>query len=201
MAYRYSPAIARLIQALGRLPGIGNKTAQRLAFHMLDEYREDAVTLADAIREACETVHLCPICCNLTEATPCEICSSDARDRTKICVVENARDVAALERTNDYNGLYHVLHGVIAPMEDIAPEDLKIRELFKRLQEDDTVEEVIIATNPTIEGETTALYISRLLKPSGIKVTRIAHGIPMGAALEYADDVTLSRALENRREL
>ncbi|NLA71562.1 MAG: recombination protein RecR [Clostridiaceae bacterium] len=201
MAYRFSPAIAKLINALGKLPGIGQKTAQRLAFHILDESREDALALADAIREACASVTLCSECCNLTEDDPCDICQSRTRDRTRICIVENPRDVAAMERIHDYRGLYHVLHGVISPMHDIGPEDIKLRELFQRLQTHDEIEEIILATNPTIEGEATALYVARLLKPSGIRTTRIAHGIPMGAALEYADEVTLARAFQNRQEI
>ena len=194
MSYRYSPAIAKL-------PGIGKKTAQRLAFHILDDKKEDALALADAIREACASVRLCSVCCNLTEEDPCDICRSATRDRTRICIVENPRDVAAMERIHDYRGLYHVLHGVISPMHDIGPEDVKLRELFVRLRNHDEIEEIILATNPTIEGEATALYIARLLKPSGIRTTRIAHGIPMGAALEYADEVTLSRAFQNRQEV
>ncbi len=201
MAYRFSPAIAKLVNALAKLPGIGQKTAQRLAFHILDESREDALALAQAIKEACESVVLCSTCCNLTEEDPCDICSSSSRDKKRICIVENPRDVAAMERIHDYRGLYHVLHGAISPMHDLGPEDIKLRELFLRLQEHPEVEEIILATNPTIEGEATALYIARLLKPSGIRVTRIAHGIPMGAALEYADEVTLARAFQNRQEV
>ncbi|NMA17853.1 MAG: recombination protein RecR [Clostridiaceae bacterium] len=200
MAYRYSPAIEKLVQALAKLPGIGRKTAQRLAFFILD-HRDVGMTLSDAIREACDSVHLCSSCCNLTEEDPCYICRSSARDTTKICVVENPSDIAAMERIHDYNGLYHVLHGVISPMHDIGPENIKLRELLQRLQAHSEVEEIILATNPTVEGEATALYIARLLKPSGIRTTRIAHGIPMGASLEYADEVTLARAFENRREL
>ena len=201
MAYRFSPAVAKLVNALAKLPGIGQKTAQRLAFHILDESREEAMALSEAIREACETVRLCSVCCNLTEDDPCEICSSGSRDRTRICLVETTRDLAAMERIHDYRGLYHVLHGSISPMQDRGPEDIKLKELFRRLQESDEVEEIILATNPTVEGEATALYIARLLKPSGIRTTRIAHGIPMGAALEYADEVTLSRAFQNRQEV
>ncbi len=201
MSYRYSPAIAKLINAFAKLPGIGKKTAQRLAFHILDDKKEDALVLADAIREACASVRLCSVCCNLTEEDPCDICRSATRDRTRICIVENPRDVAAMERIHDYRGLYHVLHGVISPMHDIGPEDVKLRELFVRLRNHDEIEEIILATNPTIEGEATALYIARLLKPSGIRTTRIAHGIPMGASLEYADEVTLSRAFQNRQEV
>ncbi|HPX92771.1 MAG TPA: recombination mediator RecR [Bacillota bacterium] len=201
MAYRFSPAIAQLINTLAKLPGIGQKTAQRLAFHILDESREDALALAEAIQQACESVRLCSECCNLTEEDPCQICTARSRDRTRICIVENPRDVAAMERIHDFRGLYHVLHGVISPMHDMGPEDIKLKELFQRLQNHSEVEEIILATNPTIEGEATALYIARLLKPSGIKVTRIAHGIPMGAALEYADEVTLARAFQNRQEV
>ena len=201
MAYRFTPAISGLISQLAKLPGIGQKTAQRLAFHILDDSREDAMALSDAIRDALATVRLCSTCCNLTEDDPCDICSSNARDKTRILIVENPRDVAAMERIHDYRGLYHVLHGVISPMHGVGPEDIRLKELFRRLQEHDEVEEIILATNPTIEGEATALYIARLLKPSGIKTTRIAHGIPMGAALEYADEVTLARAFQNRQEV
>lgn len=201
MAYRFSPAIAKLVNALAKLPGIGQKTAQRLTFHILDESREDALALAEAIQEACRNVRLCSECCNLTEDDPCDICSSRTRDKTRICVVESPRDVAAMERIHDYQGLYHVLHGAISPMLDIGPEDIRLKELFQRLQEHEEVEEIILATNPTVEGEATALYIARLLKPAGIRTTRIAHGIPMGAALEYADEVTLARAFQNRQEV
>lgn len=201
MAVRFTPAITRLIAELSHLPGIGNKTAQRLAFHILSQTDEKALALADAIRDAKRTVHLCAECCNLTESEICDICSSDRRDRTCVCVVENPRDVAAMERIRDYEGLYHVLHGVISPMQDRGPEDIRLRELLQRLQEHAEITEVILATNPTIEGEATALYIARLLHDTGIRTTRLAHGIPMGSDLEYADEETLARALDNRREV
>lgn len=198
---KYSPLITKLISELGRLPGIGNKSAQRLAFHLLSRSDDEVSALADAILEAKRNTFLCSVCCNLTDRDPCEFCSSPARDKTVICVVENPRDVAAMERIHEYKGLYHVLHGAISPMQGIGPNDIRLKELLSRLTEETNVSEVILANNPTIEGEATAMYISRLLKPAGIKVTRIAHGLPMGGDLEYADEVTLARALEGRREL
>ena len=198
---RYSPATARLIAELGKLPGIGGKTAQRLAFYLLAQPEERAVALANAILEARHSTRLCSVCCNLTEQDPCEICQSATRDRTMICVVENPRDVAAMERIHEYKGLYHVLHGVISPLQNVGPELIRLRELLARLRADDSIHEVILATNPTVEGEATALYIARLLKPAGIRTTRIAHGIPMGGDLEYADEVTLARAMSGRREI
>lgn len=198
---RYSPVIGRLITELARLPGIGQKTAQRLAFHLLAQPEEQVESLADALLSARKKIRLCSICCNITEQDPCEICSSKTRDRSTICVVENPRDVAAMERIHEYKGLYHVLHGVISPMQGIGPEQVKLRELLTRLRQDESVREVILATNSTVEGEATALYLARLLKPAGILTTRIAHGIPMGGDLEYADEMTLSRAIEGRREI
>lgn len=197
----YSPLIANLIQELGKLPGIGRKTAQRLAFHILDSSVEDAQALAKAITTAKQGIHLCATCCNFTEEEICDICSNTKRDTRVICVVESPRDLAAMERTHEYNGLYHVLHGVISPMQDQSPESLKLRELITRLQDHPEVEEIILATNPSVEGEATALYIARLLKPSNIKCTRIAHGLPMGSDIEYADEVTLARALSGRSEI
>jgi recombination protein RecR len=198
---RYSPVISRLIAELGKLPGIGGKSAQRLAFHLLALPEERVEALANAMLEARRTTRLCSVCCNLTEQDPCEICQSTTRDRSQICVVENPRDVAAMERIHEYKGLYHVLHGVISPLQNVGPDQIRLRELLARLREDDSISEVILATNPTVEGEATAMYIARLLKPAGIRTTRIAHGIPMGGDLEYADEVTLARAMEGRREI
>ena len=198
---RYSPSIARLIAELGKLPGIGSKSAQRLAFHLLAQPESQVEALAQAILDARHTTRLCSVCCNLTDQDPCDICSSASRDRSIICVVENPRDVAAMERIHEYHGLYHVLHGSISPMQNIGPDQIKLRELLSRLRCDDNIREIILATNPTVEGEATAMYIARLLKPAGILTTRIAHGIPMGGDLEYADEVTLARALEGRREI
>ncbi|MDK2920018.1 MAG: recombination protein RecR [Candidatus Petromonas sp.] len=192
--------VAKLIEELSKLPGIGRKTAQRLAFHILNTREDEALNLAEAIIQAKRKIKYCSICANITDIDPCSICSSPKKDRSVICVVEDPRDVAAMERTREYNGLYHVLHGAISPMEGIGPEDIKIKELLARLQ-DDEIKEIILATNPNIEGEATSMYISKLVKPMGIKVTRIAHGIPVGGDLEYADEVTLSKALEGRREL
>ncbi|SHK41703.1 DNA replication and repair protein RecR [Caminicella sporogenes DSM 14501] len=196
----YVAPVAKLIEEFSKLPGIGRKTAQRLAFYILNSKEEEAVSLAEAIINAKRKTKYCSICLNITDIDPCRICTSHKRDKSMICVVEDPRDVAAMERTREYNGLYHVLHGAISPMEGIGPEDIKIKELLLRLQNDD-IKEVILATNPTIEGEATSMYISKLVKPMGIKVTRIAHGIPVGGDLEYADEVTLSKALEGRREL
>jgi recombination protein RecR len=198
---RYAPIIAKLVSELERLPGIGGKTAQRLAFHILGLPLEKAESLANAILEARRTTMLCTVCCNLTDTDPCEICSSTARDRTVLCVVESPRDVAAMERIREYKGLYHVLHGTINPMQGIGPDRIRVKELLSRLRVEDTVCEVILATNPTVEGEATAMYVSRLLKPAGIRTTRIAHGLPVGGDLEYADEVTLARAMEGRREM
>jgi recombination protein RecR len=196
----YALPIAKLIEELSKLPGIGRKTAQRLAFYILEMDSLEVEKLATSIKEAKEKIHYCKICCNLTEGDICNICSDDRRDKSVICVLEGAKDVVAMEKTKEYNGLYHVLHGVISPMENIGPNEIKIKELLNRLK-DGVVKEVILATNPTVEGEATALYISKLLKPLGIKITRIAHGIPVGGDLEYFDEVTLSKALENRREM
>ncbi len=198
---RYAPSIAKLVAELGKLPGIGTKTAQRLAFHILGLPREKSAALAEAIAEATRTTMLCSVCCNLTDTDPCEICASPTRDRHVVCVLENPRDVASIERVHEYKGLYHVLHGTISPMKGIGPEQIRLKELLARLREDTGVEEVILATNPTVEGEATAMYIARLLKPAGIRTTRIAHGLPMGGDLEYADEATLSMALEGRREI
>ncbi len=199
MSY-YAAPVAKLIEEFEKLPGIGHKTAQRLAFHVLNLPAEKAAGLANAIRDAKLKIKYCSVCNNLTENDPCVICSGPARDRTVFCVVEDPRDVVAMERTREFKGLYHVLHGVISPMEGIGPDDIKIKELLARLKEAD-IKEVILATNPDVEGEATAMYISKLLKPLGIKATRIAHGIPVGGDLEYADEVTLAKALEGRREI
>lgn len=196
----FAPPLASLIEEFSKLPGIGRKTAQRLAFYVLNMDANEVDELANAIINAKKNIRYCSICSNLTDTDPCFICSNTKRDQTTICVVEDPRDVIALEKTKEFYGLYHVLHGSISPMEGIGPEDIKIKELLQRLQELD-VAEVILATNPTIEGEATAMYISKLLKPLGIKTTRIAHGIPVGGDLEYADEVTLSKALEGRREI
>ncbi len=196
----YAAPVAKLIEELSKLPGVGQKTAQRLAFHILDAPPQQAENLARSIVFARRNIKHCSVCYNMTDTDPCRICCNERRDKSVICVMENPRDVVAMEKTREYKGLYHVLHGAISPMEDIGPEDIRIKELLLRLQ-DDTVKEVILATNPTIEGEATAMYISRLIKPLGIKTTRIAHGIPVGGDLEYADEVTLVKAMEGRREL
>ena len=196
----YAAPVARLIEEFEKLPGIGHKTAQRLAFHILNMPVEKVERLASSISDAKIKTKYCSICGNLTDSEVCSICGSNSRDDSLICVVQDARDVAAMERIKEFKGLYHVLHGAISPMEGIGPEDIKIKELLIRLQ-DKEVKEIIIATNPNIEGEATAMYISKLLKPLGVKATRIAHGIPVGGDLEYADEVTLAKALEGRREI
>jgi recombination protein RecR len=192
--------VAKLIEELHRLPGIGPKGAQRLAYHLLRASKEEANALAEAIVEVKERITLCSQCQNTTDVDPCSICSDGNRDRTVICVVEEPMDILAIERTRGHRGLYHVLHGSISPMEGIGPEQLKVRELLERLR-DGVVTEVIMATNPNLEGEATSMYVSRLLQPLGTRVTRLARGLPMGGDLEYADDLTLARALENRQEL
>lgn len=197
---RTAAPVARLIEELHRLPGIGPKGAQRLAYFLLRASREEAQALADAIIEVKERIVLCSTCQNITETDPCLICSDTGRDRSIICVVEEPLDILALERARSLRGLYHVLHGAISPMEGVGPEQLKVRELLERLR-DGTVQEVIMATNPNLEGEATAMYISRLIQPIGVRVTRLARGLPIGGDLEYADDLTLARALENRQEL
>jgi len=190
----------RLTEQFARLPGIGGKTAQRLAFYMLSLPQEEAEAFANAILDAKRTVRLCPVCQNLTDQDVCDICSDPERDHAKICVVAEPKDVLAMERAREYNGVYHVLHGVISPLNHVGPDDLEIRSLVERVA-GGGIDEVIMATNPDTEGEATALYISRLLKPFGVKVTRLAYGIPVGGHLEFADDATLMRALEGRREL
>lgn len=196
----FAPPVERLIEEFARLPGIGRKTAQRLAFYVLDLPKEDAQRFADAILQAKNKVFTCKVCQNLTDTEICSICSNPNRDSSLICVVADPRDVLAFERTREYNGLYHVLHGVISPMNHIGPDDIRIRELLQRVADTD-VREVIIATNPDTEGEATAMYLARLLKPFGVVVTRLAYGIPVGGHLEYIDEVTLMRALEGRRAL
>ncbi|WP_100405905.1 recombination mediator RecR [Bacillus solitudinis] len=197
---QYPEPIAKLIDGFMRLPGIGPKTASRLAFFVLDMKEDDVLDFAKALVNAKRNLTYCSVCHNITDSDPCRICEDTHRDKSTVCVLQEARDVIAMEKMREYRGDYHVLHGAISPMDGIGPEDIKIPELLKRLQ-DDTIQEVIIATNPTIEGEATAMYISRLIKPTGIKVTRIAHGLPVGGDLEYADEVTLSKAIEGRREL
>ncbi|AME03295.1 MULTISPECIES: recombination mediator RecR [Selenomonas] len=192
--------LAQLIEQLRTLPGIGAKTATRLAYHILDMDMERAHRLAAAITGAKEKIGFCSVCFNLTDSDPCAICMAEKRDHTTICVVEQPQDVAAMERMNDYDGVYHVLHGALSPLEGVGPNDIRIRELVLRAGKEN-VQEVIVATNPNVEGEATAMYIAKLLKPMGIRVTRIAHGLPVGGDLEYADEVTLSRAMENRREI
>ena len=195
----YGNPMTRLIEELAALPGIGGKSAQRLAFHIIHMPREDAAALSQAIIQARDQVRYCAVCCNLTEEEICPTCSNAKRDHSVIMVVEDPRDMAAYERTKEFHGVYHVLHGAISPMTGVTPQDIRIKELLRRM--DDTVEEVILATNPNVEGEATAMYISKLLKPLGVKVTRIANGVPVGGDLEYVDEITLSRALEGRREL
>ena len=196
MAYNLAP-LQNLIDQFERMPGIGHKTAQRMAFYVLGLTKDEANGFAKAITDAHTKIRQCRICCDLADDELCPICKSETRDKSIICVVEDPRDVAAIERTHEYNGTYHVLHGAISPMDNIGPDQIKIKELLARLN-DGTVDEVIMATNPTVEGEATAMYISRLLKPMGITVSRLAYGVPVGADLEYADEVTLSRALEGR---
>ncbi len=195
----YPPSVTALIEEFEKLPGIGHKSAVRLAFHVMNAPKEKAHRLADAILNAREHVILCQYCQNMTDTSPCELCADPRRDHSIICVVENPKDLAAMEKTREYKGLYHVLHGAISPIDGIGPENLKIRELMSRLT--DEVSEVIMATNPTVEGEATAMYLSRLIKPMGIKTTRIAHGLPVGGDIEFADEMTLARAMEGRREI
>ncbi|WP_274648521.1 recombination mediator RecR [Paenibacillus humicola] len=196
----YPEPIAKLIDAFSRLPGIGPKTAARLAFHTLRMKEDDVIDFAKALVSVKRNLHYCSVCCNITDIDPCRICQDKSRDPSIICVVQESKDLVAMERTKEYEGQYHVLQGAISPMEGIGPDEIRIAELLKRLS-DERVQELILATNPNIEGEATAMYLSRLVKPFGIKVTRIAHGLPVGGDLEYADEVTLSKALEGRREL
>jgi recombination protein RecR len=198
---RYASSINKLISSLAGLPGIGTKTAQRLAFYILNMEKDKALDLAQAIMDAKEKIRLCEVCCNLTDQDICEICLDEERDRSVICVVESPSDVIAMEKTREYRGLYHVLHGAISPMEGITPEDIHLRELLIRLQQHEEVKEIILANNATVEGEATANYIAKLIKPSGIVCSRLASGIPFGSNLEYADEVTLGRAIEGRIRL
>ena len=193
-------AIAKLVNQLSKLPGVGRKTAQRLAYHILALPEEQVRELAVAIFNGKKQVHLCPVCGNYADAETCAICSDSDRRRDIVCVVRDPRDVNAMERMREYNGLYHVLHGVISPMDGVGPDDIRIRELMSRLSSGE-IQEVVLATNPDVEGEATAAYISRLIKPMGVKVTRIAHGVPIGGELEYTDEVTLLRAFQGRTEI
>jgi recombination protein RecR len=195
-----SEPLAKLIEQLQRLPGIGAKSAQRLAFHVLKTPREEVERLADAMREVKDRVTYCTVCSNITDVDPCFYCTDSARDPRIICVVEEPENVTGVEKTRDFKGLYHVLMGALSPLHGVGPDDLKIRSLLARVSEG-TVEEVILATNPNVEGEATAIYLAKLLKPLGVRVTRIAMGVPVGSDLEYADEVTMQRAMEGRREL
>jgi recombination protein RecR len=198
---RYAAPIARLLEELERLPGIGPKSAQRIAHHILVADAADAERLASAISEVKRTIHFCERCFNFAEDRLCSICADPRRDASIVCVVEEPRDLGAIERTGEFHGLYHVLHGAISPIDGIGPEQLKVRELIDRVGTGDDIREIVLATNPNVEGETTAVYLARLLKPLGVKVTRIASGLPVGGELEYADEVTLGRAMECRREM
>ncbi|HEX2327910.1 MAG TPA: recombination mediator RecR [Candidatus Angelobacter sp.] len=197
---RFAEPMAQLIDELKKLPGIGGKSAQRLAFHILRSSGEDAEALAGAIRNLKDKLHLCSICSNITDVDPCSYCTNATRNQRLVCVVEEPTNIAAVEKTRSYNGVYHVLHGAISPLQGIGPEQLRIPSLMKRI-ESGSLDEVIIATNPTIEGEATAVHLTHLIKPSGVKVTRIATGIPAGSDIEYADEVTMLKAMEGRREL
>lgn len=195
----YPQSILKLIEEFSRLPGVGSKTAQRLAFHVLNMPMENATRLSEAIVEAKRNIKYCSVCGNFTDSSLCSICSNPSREKENICVVQDPRDIVAMEKTREFRGLYHVLHGAISPLNGVGPDDIRIKELLNRI--DKEVKEIIVATNPNVEGEATAMYIARLLKPLGVKVTRIAHGIPVGGDLEYADEVTLGKALEGRREI
>ena len=199
MSY-YSPSIEKLIEAFEKLPSIGNKTAQRLAFYVLNSSKEETDEFIKAIQDAKNNLKYCSVCYNISDTDPCMICSNKLRDSSIICVVEDVKDIVAMERTHEFKGLYHVLHGSISPMNGVGPDDIKIKELLSRLMSGE-VKEIILATNPRVEGEATAMYLSKLIKPLGIKVTRIAHGIPVGGDLEYTDEVTLGRALVGRTEI
>lgn len=199
MSY-YSPSIEKLVESFEKLPSIGHKTAVRLAFHILDATKEETDEFIKAIQDAKTNLKYCSKCYNISDTDPCMICANPKRDESTICVVEDVKDIIAMEKTHEFKGVYHVLHGSISPMNGIGPDDIKIKELLARLNPE-TIKEVILATNPRVEGEATAMYISKLVKPLGIKVTRIAHGIPVGGDLEYTDEVTLTKALEGRREL
>lgn len=196
----YAEPVARLIDELKRLPGIGHKSAQRIAFYMLQADREDIDRFTNAVREVKEKIIFCSVCNNITDTDPCRYCRSATRDRRVVCVVEEPHNLVTIEKTREYNGLYHVLHGALSPIRGIGPDDLKIKNLLERMRSTE-IEEIILATNPTTEGEATANYLNRLLKPLGVKVTRIAMGLPVGSDLEYADEVTMHKALTNRREM
>jgi recombination protein RecR len=196
----FAEPLARLIDELKRLPGIGQKSAQRIAFHLQRASREDAERLATALLEVKDKIRLCSVCNNLTESDPCEFCSDSTRTADVVCVVESPYNVVAIEKTREYHGLYHVLHGALSPLQGIGPEQLKLKSLFERLKSG-KIQEIIVATNPNVEGEATAIYLSKLIKPLGIEVTRIAMGIPVGSELEFADEVTMLKALEGRREI
>lgn len=196
----YPEPIAKLIDAFTHLPGVGPKTAGRLAFHVLRMQEDDVIDFAKALVNVKRNLHYCSVCGNITDSDPCQICQDKTRDASVICVVQEPKDLVAMERTREFDGYYHVLHGAISPIEGIGPDEIKLKELLNRLS-DERVQELILATNPNIEGEATAMYISRLVKPFNLRVTRIAHGLPVGGDLEYADEVTLSKALEGRREL
>ena len=199
MSY-YSPSIEKLIEAFEKLPSIGSKTAARLAFYILNSSEEETKEFVNSILEAKKNLKYCSVCYNISDTDPCMIWANKGRDKSIICVVEDVKDIVAMEKTHEFKGVYHVLHGSISPMNGVGPDDIKIKELLSRLMEGD-VKEIILATNPRVEGEATAMYLSKLIKPLGIKVTRIAHGIPVGGDLEYTDEITLSKALEGRREL
>jgi len=197
----YIESLQRLSEQFGRLPGVGRKSAMRMAYAVLELTDEEALEFARAITDAKEKIHLCPVCKNLTDRELCPVCSDVSRDRGVICVVEDPKDVAAFEKVREFNGVYHVLHGVISPVNGVTPDKLYIKELLERIGENDEIREVIVATNPNVEGEATAMYISKLIRPLGIKVTRLAYGMPVGGDLEYADEVTLFRALQGRRDV
>ena len=197
---KFAEPMSRLIEELKKLPGVGGKSAQRFAFHILRSSEEDAEALAGAIRDLKQSLHLCSICNNITDVEPCIYCASPTRNQRLVCVVEEPTNIASVEKTRAYNGVYHVLHGALSPLHGVAPEHLRIASLTKRVERGD-IDELILATNPTVEGEATAVYLSRLLKPFGVKVSRIATGIPAGSDIEYADEVTITKAIEGRREL
>lgn len=199
MSY-YSPSIEKLVEAFEKLPSIGHKTAVRLAFHILNSSQEETAEFIEAITQAKNNLKYCSKCYNISDTDPCLICGNPKRDESIICVVEDVKDIIAMEKTHEFKGVYHVLHGSISPMNGIGPDDIKLKELLARLNPE-TIKEIILATNPRVEGEATAMYISKLVKPLGIKVTRIAHGIPVGGDLEYTDEITLTKALEGRREI
>ncbi|MCI8964873.1 MAG: recombination protein RecR [Clostridia bacterium] len=196
----YSPSIEKLIESFEKLPSIGHKTAIRLAFHILDLNKEETDDFINSILDAKKKLKYCSTCFNISDTDPCPICTNTKRDTSTICVVEDVRDILAMERTNEFKGVYHVLHGTISPMNGVGPEDIKIKELLNRIRDND-IKEIIIATNPRVEGEATSIYLSKLIKPLNIKVTRIAHGIPVGGDLEYTDEITLMKAMEGRREI